>query len=131
MNAEERFARHLCCALDRELARLPADIVERLRAARCLALEAERAKARAPAIRIAKVGADGATLLGGGHPWRMFFAVGALLLGVAAAYYWNVFEQAEATQEIDLELLADDLPPKAYLDPGFQPWLSHYVIFSR
>lgn len=129
MSREERFARHLCRALDRSAADLAPDIVERLRAARCRAVAAQIAPAHAP-LRL-KVGADGTAAGGDSHPLRTLFAILALLFGIALAYYWNGFEQVEAAQEIDLALLADELPPKAYLDPGFQAWLSHYAQLAR
>jgi hypothetical protein len=38
-------------------------------------------------------------------------------------YYWNAFEQVQENEEIDSALLADELPPSAYLDRGFHAWL--------
>jgi len=130
MSREERFARRLCRVLDRSTDDLAPDIVERLRASRCRAVAAQAVPAHAP-LRV-KVGADGTAAVGGiPHPLRTLFAICALLFGIALAYYWNAFEQVEAAQEIDLALLADELPPKAYLDPGFQAWLSHYAQLAR
>lgn len=57
------------------------------------------------------------------HPLRTLLAMLALLLGVSLAYYWNGFSQASDNAAIDTALLADDLPPNAYLDKGFQAWL--------
>jgi hypothetical protein len=54
---------------------------------------------------------------------RTLIAAFALMLGVVFSYYWNHFEQAAENEEIDSALLADDLPPAAYLDKGFQAWL--------
>ncbi|MRR49519.1 MAG: DUF3619 family protein [Rhodocyclaceae bacterium] len=59
------------------------------------------------------------------HHGRRLLAVLALALGVVGTYYWNQFEQASENEEIDSALLADDLPPSAYLDRGFQAWLEH------
>lgn len=47
----------------------------------------------------------------------------ALSLGAVGTYYWNGLEQAQEHEEIDSALLADELPPSAYLDSGFQAWL--------
>jgi len=55
---------------------------------------------------------------------RVLLAVMALSIGAAGTYYWNAFEQAREYEEIDSALLADDLPPSAYLDRGFQAWLA-------
>ena len=76
---------------------------------------------------MAIVGGHGATLRMGGrderHPVRMVLSILALLLGVVLTYYWNAFDEATANEEIDSALLADDLPPTAYLDKGFHAWL--------
>lgn len=122
MSHEEQFARQLCRVLDDGTRQLDPVIAERLRAAR------ERAvlQPRAVLADSVKVGAGGTAVLGGGderHPLRMALAILALLVGVGLAYVWNGFDQASENEEIDSALLADDLPPNAYLDKGFQAWL--------
>lgn len=123
MNTEQRFARQICQALDRSACALDAPITERLRAARERALARQRVPVAAPQI----VGAGGTALLHGHedarHPVRMLFVILALLLGFSLAYYWNGFSQADENEAIDSALLADDLPPNAYLDRGFQAWI--------
>jgi hypothetical protein len=54
---------------------------------------------------------------------RNTFMIVSLSLCAFGAYYWNGLEQAHEHEEIDSALLADELPPSAYLDPGFQVWL--------
>lgn len=126
MNAEERFARQICRTLDRSVRDFDPLVAERLRAARERAVE----RRTVHAADIAIVGAGGAALRLGGnehhHPVRTLLAILALLLGVSFAYYWNAFEQASENEEIDSALLADDLPPNAYLDKGFQAWLEKH-----
>ncbi|HLA33968.1 MAG TPA: DUF3619 family protein [Rhodocyclaceae bacterium] len=56
---------------------------------------------------------------------RTLLAAVALTLGAIGAYYWNSFEQASEYEEIDSALLADELPPSAYLDRGFHTWLEN------
>ncbi|MDP2826600.1 MAG: DUF3619 family protein [Sulfuritalea sp.] len=56
---------------------------------------------------------------------RTLLAVMALGIGATGTYYWNAFEQAREYEEIDSALLADELPPSAYLDRGFHAWLEH------
>jgi hypothetical protein len=122
MSREEQFARQICRVLDRGTQELDPGIAERLRATRERALQRQHFTAAAPAI----VGAGGTAVLGGDdekHPLRTLLAILALLLGVSLAYYWNGFSQASENEAIDSALLADDLPPKAYLDRGFQAWL--------
>lgn len=124
MNNEEHFARLICRTLDQGTREIDPGIAERLRAARERALQHQTVAAGSLAI----VGAGGTAAWRGGHdpeshPFRTLFAILALLLGVSLAYYWNGFDQATENEEIDSALLADDLPPDAYLDQGFQAWL--------
>lgn len=49
-----------------------------------------------------------------------------LVVGVAGVTTWNDFQKAAENAEIDSALLADDLPINAYLDKGFQAWLSEH-----
>jgi len=58
-----------------------------------------------------------------GRQARSLVAVLALATGAAGAYYWNAFSQVQEFEEIDSALLADELPPSAYLDKGFHAWL--------
>jgi hypothetical protein len=130
MNSEEQFARQVCRVLDRGTGSIGFAITERLRAAR------ERACALQPNAIVATqiVGAGGTAQLNHGdesHPWLMLLAVLALIIGMSISYYWNSYDQASELEEIDSELLAGDLPPKAYLDPGFQAWISHYAQQSE
>jgi hypothetical protein len=123
MNTEQSFAQKICQALDQGTYTLDASITERLRAAR------ERALARQHVLvsETQIVGADGTAMLHGHeeerHPLRMLFAILALLLGFSLAYHWNGFSLADENEAIDSALLADDLPPNAYLDRGFQAWI--------
>jgi hypothetical protein len=54
---------------------------------------------------------------------RMIVIGLALLTGVFASYTWNQYRKAGEYAAIDSALLADDLPPEAYLDDGFEAWL--------
>jgi hypothetical protein len=123
MSPEEQFSRHVCRVLDRGTRELDPMIVERLRATRERALAHQSSAVEATTI----LGAGSTAIQLGGddqnHPLRTFFLILALLLGVGIAYYWNGFDQATEYEEIDSALLADELPPNAYLDRGFQAWL--------
>jgi len=136
MSPEELFAREICRTLDAGMAGLDPVVSERLRAARARALAARPVTAAnmTGATGVTNVGAGGTATLGNGdheaephHPWRTSFAILMLIVGMGMAYYWNGFEEADANEAIDSALLADDLPPRAYLDPGFQAWISHYT----
>jgi hypothetical protein len=46
-----------------------------------------------------------------------------LVLGLMAIDHWTVREQVVAAADFDAQLLADDLPPAAYSDPGFAEFI--------
>ena len=58
-----------------------------------------------------------------GAPVRMLGL--ALLIAAAGFGYqqWHSMAQVREYEELDLHLLASDLPIDAYLDRGFQNWL--------
>ena len=88
-------------------------------------------KARQTALNCQRVPARGLRMAGVTHMMelavlpnvRNLLAVFALTIGATGTYYWNAFEQSREYEEIDSALLADELPPSAYLDRGFQAWL--------
>jgi hypothetical protein len=57
---------------------------------------------------------------------RALVAIVGLVVGVVGVATWNDFQKAAEQEEIDSALLADDLPINAYLDKGFQAWLSEH-----
>jgi Protein of unknown function (DUF3619) len=109
---------------------LPHDITERLRVARVQAM------ARAHHARAASPSAAGATMLVSrgsvalGLPtswWLRLASLTPLVMLVLGLFLiQQLHEQAEihAAAEIDSALLADDLPPQAYGDPGFVAFLN-------
>lgn len=119
MNEELKLTYRVRQALNQGAEGLDPQVVARLR------------QARMDALAHQKVAVGGLRLAGVGHMateflpayGRTFIAAFALLLGVAFTYVWTHFEQAAENEEIDSALLADDLPPAAYLDKGFQAWL--------
>lgn len=90
--------------------------------------------ARQNALAHQKVAGAQSSLAGAGHitvdailPYaRALVAMLGLMIGVAGVSIWNDFEKAAEQEEIDSALLADDLPINAYLDKGFQAWLSEH-----
>lgn len=100
---------------------LDGKILARLHQARQTALNSQRVAVRR--LRLAGVGYDVESRI---LPYaRTVLAVIALVVGATGTHYWNAFEQAREFEEIDSALLADDLPPSAYLDRGFHAWLEH------
>lgn len=90
-------------------------------------------QARQSALNSQRVAVRGLRLAGIGHSFefavfpyaRTLLAAVALMVGAAGTHYWNAFQQAQEFEEIDSALLADELPPSAYLDRGFHAWLEH------
>ena len=39
---------------------------------------------------------------------------------------WKAYQQANELADIDVQILSSDLPIDAYLDRGFQTWLTRY-----
>lgn len=127
---QSRLAARLAAGLSERSLALPHDVQERLRVAR------EQAVARARDVRQARtaaatptvgVSASGAALLGGEPAWWQRLAsvvpLAVLVGGLLLIQQRVVHEQVQAAAEIDAVLLADDLPPDAYSDPGFVEYL--------
>jgi Protein of unknown function (DUF3619) len=121
---EVRFARRVTAALDEQ--ELGHDVGQRLRVARELAVSrARHARAASVASSVVRTGGGSASLAG--PPWWLRLASLAPLLVLAAGLVLierlNDHEQIYAAAEIDAVLLADELPPSAYSDPGFGEFL--------
>lgn len=125
---ESRLATRLAGALRERTDDLPHAVAERLRAGReqALARARERRGATAPGAVMVGSGRGGA-VLARPAPWWMkaasAFPLLVLLLGLSAIGRLGEIEQRHAAAEIDAVLLADDLPPLAYADPGFLAFL--------
>lgn len=124
--AEARLARRIAAGLSELSATLPHDIEQRLRVARehaVLRARHARGVAAAPSV----VGHSGGVLTAGGSPWWLRLAsvapIAVLLVGLVLIDQLNSDQQIRAAAEIDAVLLADDLPPAAYTDPGFGEFL--------
>jgi Protein of unknown function (DUF3619) len=125
---QERFASHIVSVLDRQTAALPADITERLRFARHLAMEKARTSRLVMPSSPAVLESGGRTaVLGklGGWGWRFasVLPIAVLVLGLVSIHIWQKSSQIDAAAEVDAALLSDTLPPSAYSDPGFVEFL--------
>lgn len=121
---ETRLALRIAGRLSERSEQLPRDITERLRFAREQALARAKVAAAAPALVSAGPG-----LLARQRPGAWFGSLGfwAASLGLLVGLNWVDRLEDEAltiaAAEIDAVLLADDLPPSAYSDPGFVAFL--------
>ena len=121
MNQDAEFSYKARQVLNKGVDSLDRKVAVRLQVARQKALNMQRGPVRG--LRIAGIGHSLELVV---FPYaRSLLAVMALVIGATGTYYWNAFEQAREYEEIDSALLADELPPSAYLDRGFHAWLEH------
>jgi hypothetical protein len=132
---ETRFGTRVCAQLGERASAAAPDISERLRFAR------EQALARAAAARrqeqavtatspaLVLVGRGGSGLLARHTGWwvKLASAVPLAMLAFGLVAIDRVHDKAQiaAVAEVDAALLADDLPPAAYTDPGFVEYLKN------
>lgn len=121
---QTRFALRVASRLGEQSRNLPHDLSQRLRVSR------EQAVARARQVRLAQpstapvfASSTGSVALGGPpSAWlRLASLLPLMLLVLGLVLIQHLLDQAEthAAAEVDAALLADDLPPEAYGDPGF------------
>ena len=126
--SEQQFGSRIRQALNQG-ARLDTRILERLRAAREMALERGRsaqAGAAAPELDWSTVSETGVlSRFGGfgGFSLRILLPVALMVVGVIGIYTSQQAQQAADVEQLDAQLLTDDLPIDAYLDRGFEAWL--------
>ena len=123
---EGQLALRLTAELSRNAQALPHDVCERLRFSRERALASRRAVAvqvTAPAV---VASGRAAALATPPSVWlRLASALPLLVLaaGLVFIQHHHELQQIAVAAEIDSALLADDLPPTAYGDPGFNEFL--------
>ena len=123
MMNEERYAYRIRQALNHSLKEIPPPAARRLEAARHLALSKQ--KQAVPELATAMEGAGtGSLKLGSNIPYaKQLLAIVALLVGMWISFYWHSVQYVTELEEVDTSLLADDLPPEAFLDNEFLEWL--------
>lgn len=129
---QDRFARRMTSALGERAIIVPHDLAERLRVSRELSLQRGRfARARSKTLAETPLAAmvNGRNSLSLGAPSRWFLRLASgvpllvLLIGMLFIQHWASREQVLAAATIDALLLADELPVRAYADPGFAEFL--------
>jgi hypothetical protein len=114
---EEGFALRLRQELDAGAGRLSPQVTERLFQARRAALTRHSDK-RSAFLR------SGSVVLVAVLPkLKLAMMTLGLCAGLAGTYFWHLHDEAASLGEIDSALLADELPPNAYIDQGFRLWL--------
>jgi hypothetical protein len=107
---------------------LPHDMSERLKVARTQALAKRKIVSLQVASDLAVSGGELALNLGGREDglWNRIASLLPLLALVAGLISIAVLQdelRAREVAEVDAELLTDELPPSAYVDPGFAQYL--------
>jgi Protein of unknown function (DUF3619) len=127
--AESRIASRLAARLNESAQALPHDIGERLRVSREQAVRRASAARRtsvAPAVQVQVQGSGSLVLGGPPSVWLRLASVLPLIVlvaGLVLVQQRHDADQINAAAEVDAALLADDLPPDAYSDPGFSEFL--------
>lgn len=125
---QDRYALRITARLSGGLDTLPHDVSERLRASRMQALARRKAVRVQPAFSLALAGFGS---VGSGDGERIGFwgrlasslPVIALAAGLVAINVVQSERRALEIAEVDAAILTDDLPPSAYVDPGFVQFL--------
>jgi len=128
---EARFGVRVASMLGERVRQTPPDISERLRVAREQAVE----RARLARRQVRTAVAAGPVVVGRGRTaslaehtgWWVKLAsampLAMLVCGLLVIDRLHENAQITAAAEVDAALLADDLPPAAYSDPGFAEFL--------
>lgn len=129
-HAADTFGLRITARLTQSTDELPHDITERLRAARVQAVEKRKQILLESSAALFTHGQSGSLTAGhaGGHSswWNRLGGVGLLLILAAGLVVINVIQDdmgARELADIDAAILTDDLPPAAYMDPGFAQFL--------
>mgnify|MGYP001765425229 CR=1 FL=1 len=125
---QARFALRVAARLSEQAENLPHDLSERLRVGREQALARARHLRMTQPMAAANQVSQGGSMALGQPPsgWlRLASLLPLMVLVLGLLLIQHLHDQAEihAAAEVDAALLADDLPPEAYGDPGFEVFL--------
>src|SRR5471032_1583773 len=131
MNTDDlNFAYKVRHALNETLADLPASTTDRLAQARKAALARKKAHVEVPlSVRVARTELAGAGgFLSQRFSWlgRVGMVLPLLLLvgGLTGIYHYEQQRRIAELAELDAAVLSDELPLSAYLDHGFNAYLT-------
>jgi len=130
-NEELEFAYKVRRVLDEGIDVIPKHTVNRLAAARQMAIAHKKPEsvsyATVPVPRLAEIFSTG---LDNSRNWlvRMGIAIPmlVLVLGSIGIYHYGQERRIDKLAELDAAVLADELPIDAYLDHGFDSYLSKH-----
>ena len=118
---EERYGYRVRQLLNHGLNDIPPTASRQLEAARHLALS----KQKQPVHQAVLAHAGNWSISSPSNiPYlKQILAITALLLGMWISFYLDSMNYVSALEEVDSALLADDLPPEAFMDNDFFEWL--------
>ncbi|WP_128113609.1 DUF3619 family protein [Polynucleobacter necessarius] len=123
----DQFGRTSAALLSQGAHKLPANIKDRLHAARMKALSVrkpEKALVRKPIF----AGSSGTWTSGSNGVWDTVGWVAPLVVlvfGLIGIAQWQDDSRINDIAEVDAALLSDDVPPDAYADSGFMAFLKN------
>lgn len=126
---DDKFAKKLTTYLDAGTAELRSGTAYALQQARAKALASLADPVQVSPSRLAHAFAGvGAQRTGGGVRRGVWLGLAVLLVAAALFGYqqWQLDQQTREIEELDAQILSSDLPIDAYLDRGFQTWLTRY-----
>ncbi|MEO6565079.1 MAG: DUF3619 family protein [Casimicrobiaceae bacterium] len=128
-NDHEEFAKKITTYLDAGTAEIKSGTAYRLQLARAAALArlAPGAPRHAPQAALARAFAGGNGSGDSGNFWksgRLWFGILLIAAGGFAFQQWQLVQHTRELEELDAQILTSDLPIDAYLDRGFQTWLT-------
>ena len=122
------FAYKVRRAMTESSEKLPESTLERLAAARELALSRQKQTEPSRALAFGGVlaGNNGTSMSQKNWVKKMWIALPllALMIGLYSIYEYEQEQQINDLAEIDAAVLVDELPPDAYLDGGFNAYLN-------
>ncbi|MFM0738940.1 DUF3619 family protein [Paraburkholderia xenovorans] len=127
---ELEFARQVRRALDENAASIAPATVDRLAVARRAALARKKPEAVSAPVLVpafAGAGMPPVQLPRRRSPLSRFalaWPLAALVVSLVAIAYWEDHQRTAELADIDAAMLSDDLPLNAYLDHGFNAYLS-------
>jgi hypothetical protein len=135
-NTQDEFGLRIAARLNSASLDLPHDISERLRAARTRAVASRLKTQTQLQTSHATIHQNGTAILNFGgdeglNIWSRlasFLPLIALVAGLAIIQNIMDDDRANELAEIDSAMLADDLPPAAYADPGFLQFLKNPIL---
>ena len=126
---QDRLGRRITSRLAESTNTLPNDISERLKSARMQSLAKRKVVQLQSASSVKLNGGTQTLTMGGDSNGGLWTRLGSLIpllllvFGLLAIEFIQEQHRVDELAEVDAELLADDLPPAAYTDPGFVQFL--------